>query len=310
MKAELTRAGPLSTVQDLGRGTGRRKGLAPGGAMDHWAYLWGNRLLDNAPTAPALEVSLGGIEILFHGDGCVALTGAECNATLDGQGVPNWSTVRVKAGQQLRLGFSATGMRAYVSFPGGLDAPRAFGSASVVLREGLDGPLGESLQDGTVLVGLGDRVPAMMRRVPYDLIPEPTTQLELALVVGYEWHEFSKTDREAVWRQEWTVTPSSDRVACRLDGPVLESGPRILDSTPLVDGTVQVPGGGQPLVFLRDRPTVGGYAKLGSVDPVSLDHLAQARPGTRVRFVPADASAVLVELVRRRAFFLLAERVG
>lgn len=303
MKAVLLKAGPLSTVQDGGRATGRRKGLSPGGAMDRWAYHWANRLLDNPPGAPALEVALGGIEIHFSTDGCVALTGAECNATLDGSEVPNWATVRVVTGQRLRLGFSATGMRAYIAFPGGLRAPKAFGSASVVLREGLDGPLGEPLQDGSDLAWLSDSVPPMIRRVPHDLVPATPTELELSLIVGYEWHEFSQADREAVWRQKWTVTPSSDRVACRLDGPTLESGPRILDSTPLVDGTVQVPGDGRPLVFLRDRPTVGGYAKLGSVDPMGLDRLAQARPGTRVRFVPADAAKVLAELRRRRAFF-------
>ena len=85
--------------------------------------------------------------------------------------------------------------------------------------------------------------------------------------------------------------------------PALPSGPRVLDSVPLVDGTVQVTGDGRPLVFMRDRPTIGGYAKLGSVDPVALDALAQARPGTTVRFVRADPGALRGAMARREAFF-------
>ena len=89
----------------------------------------------------------------------------------------------------------------------------------------------------------------------------------------------------------------------RLKGPAMASGPRTLDSSPLVDGTVQVTGDSRPLVFMRDRPTIGGYPKLGSVDPIALDALAQARPGTPVRFVSADPEAIRRAMARREAFF-------
>jgi len=89
----------------------------------------------------------------------------------------------------------------------------------------------------------------------------------------------------------------------RLNGPALASGPRALDSSPLVDGTVQVTGDSRPLVFMRDRPTIGGYPKLGGVDPIALDALAQARPGTPVRFVPADPGTIRRAMARCEAFF-------
>ena len=141
-------------------------------------------------------------------------------------------------------------------------------------------------------------------------MPREAAALTLPLVVGYEWADFSSSDRERVFAETWTLDAASDRTAARLTGPTLTSGPRVLDSTPLVDGTVQVTGDGLPLVFMRDRPTIGGYAKLGSVDPVALDALAQARPGTPIRFVRADPADLRRALARREWFFGLQRHTG
>lgn len=301
--AVLIKPGPLCTVQDLGRPTGRRQGISPGGAMDRQACLWANRLLGNDPAAAVLEITLGGATLRFEEDATVALAGAECRATLEGEPIGNWRTVRVRQGQTLRYAYSDTGMRAYLGFPGGVDAPRLFGSASVVLREGLEGSLGRPMHESERIRWLGAPHPELLRSVPAELVPNALPAIELPLITGYEWHLFSAEERDAAWASEWSIDVASDRVACRLQGPALRSGPSALDSTPLLDGTVQVPGNGIPLVFMRDRPTVGGYPKLGSVDPGALDRLAQARPGTRVRFVPADPAEVLMRLRERRSFF-------
>ncbi len=299
----VDRPGPLCTIQDPGRKTGRRAGLAPGGAMDQRAYLWANRLLGNDPAAAALEITLGGFALRFAVETAFALTGADCAATLDGVETGAWRTVHARPDQVLRLGYSATGMRAYVAFPGGLDVPTAFGSASAVVRDGLPGLLGRPLRAGESLRWCEPGRACPMRRVPPELIPPTTASLILPLIVGYEWAEFSSADRERVFDSEWTVDPASDRTAGRLAGPALTSGPRVLDSTPLVDGTVQVTGDGLPLVFMRDRPTIGGYAKLGSMNPIALDAFAQARPGTPIRFVRAEPDAIRRALARRERFF-------
>jgi biotin-dependent carboxylase-like uncharacterized protein len=299
----VDRPGPFCTIQDLGRATGRRAGLAPGGAMDQRAYLWANRLLGNHPAAAALEITLGGFALRFAVETAVALTGADCAATLDGVETGAWRTVRARPGQVLRLGYSATGMRAFVAFPGGLDVPTAFGSASAVVRDGWPGLLGRPLRPGEPLRWCEPERACPVRRVPRELVPPNPASLTLPLTVGYEWAEFSRGDRATVFDATWTVDPASDRTAMRLAGPALDTGPRVLDSTPLVDGTVQVTGDGLPLVFMRDRPTIGGYAKLGSVDPTALDELAQARPGTPVRFVRAEPDRLRTALARRESFF-------
>ena len=303
--AVVERPGPYCTLQDLGRRSGRRDGLAPGGAMDQRAYLWANRLLGNDPGDAALEVTLGGFTLRFDAETSIALTGADCGATLDGVETGAWRTIRARPGQVLRLSYSATGMRAYLAFPGGLDADRAFGSASSVARDGLPGLLGRPLLEGEPLRWLAPDHTLPNRHLPAHLIPpaSPEAALEVPLIPGYEWPEFSDADRDRVFSAEWTVDPTSDRTAIRLTGPALTSGPRTLDSTPLVDGTVQVTGDSRPLVFMRDRPTIGGYPKLGGTDPIALDTLAQARPGTPVRFVPADPEAIRRAMTRRESFF-------
>lgn len=299
----VDRPGPFCTIQDLGRRAGRRAGLAPGGAMDQRAYLWANRLLGNDPGAPALEITLGGFALRFAVATVVAITGHGCDATLDGVGTGAWRTVRARPGQQLRLGYGSAGMRTYIAFPGGLDVAMAFGSASAVVRDGLPGLLGRCIRPGEPLWWRAPDHWCPVRRLPGELIPPATDSLTVQLVTGYEWLDFSSTDRRLVFDGTWTVDPASDRTATRLAGPALTTGPRVLDSTPLVDGTVQVTGDGRPLVFMRDRPTIGGYAKLGSIDPIALDALAQARPGTPVRFVRAEPDVLRTALVRRESFF-------
>jgi len=88
--------------------------------------------------------------------------------------------------------------------------------------------------------------------------------------------------------QEWTITPQSNRVGYRLDGDPLQFEKRELLSEPVRVGTIQVPENGLPIVTMRDGPTVGGYPKLGMVDPADLAWLAQCRPGQKVRFLPLN----------------------
>lgn len=305
-QALIEKSGPLCTVQDLGRSLGRRAGISPGGSMDQGASLWANHLLGNEPGAALLEITLGGARLRFTGDSLVALTGAECGAMLDGERVEPWRSFRVAAGQALELGYSTTGMRAYLAFTGGLRAPTIFGSASIVLREGLLGALGRALNKGETVAWTGEYQGRIVRHAPRRFLPsmrEEGEPLDLPLYTGYDWGRFSEADRTTVFDATWTVDASSDRVATRIQGPRMLSGPTVLDSVPLVDGTVQVTGDGRPLVFMRDRPTIGGYPKIGSIDPIALDSLAQARPGTPVRFVRAEGGEGLEAMRRRFQFF-------
>jgi 5-oxoprolinase (ATP-hydrolysing) subunit C len=300
--ATIIRSGPLCTIQDLGRTSGLRKGISPGGAMDRRALLWANRLLDNPPSAPALEITLGNAAILFEHQTTIAITGAACDIWVDGHPANTWRTLTVGAGATVEVGFARNGLRSYVAFPGGLIAERFHGSASVVLREGLEGELGHVLAPNDRLQWPG--APSSAKRaVPPEFRSLPGHVLSVPIITGYEWADFSAEDRRRVFDTEWTIQPQSDRIATRLTGIALTSGPRVLDSAPLVDGTIQILPDGQPLVFMRDRPTIGGYPKVGAVVPTSLDDLSQARPGSLVRFVKANVSEARSAMLRQRDFF-------
>jgi allophanate hydrolase subunit 2 len=88
----------------------------------------------------------------------------------------------------------------------------------------------------------------------------------------------------------YTLSPMSNRVGARLAGAALTRAVAAeLPSEGIVLGSVQVPADGQPLVFLADHPTTGGYPVVAVVDEADLPALAQARPGTTVRFQTANA---------------------
>ncbi len=300
--ARILKPGPLCTIQDLGRTSGRRQGVSPGGAMDRRAFLWANHLLGNAPGVPALEVTMGGLTLEFEEAATLAITGAECRPVAGTALAGEWRTIQISTGERLTLGYPKKGLRTYLAFPGGLNAKTFYGSASTVIREGLPGRLGSALVAGDVLGwSTENQVPARIVPPAFSALPGPV--LTLPFLRGFEWDGFSGEDRRQLLASEWRVGSDSDRVATRLHGPPLESGPRVLDSTPIVDGTIQVLPSGQPLVFMRDRPTMGGYPKMGSVLPEALDLLAQAPAQTRIRFSLGDASQAREFGMRVAEFF-------
>src|SRR5471032_2211662 len=101
-----------------------------------------------------------------------------------------------------------------------------------------------------------------------------------------EYESYEQDSIEAFWRESWKVTPQSDRYGYRLGGPVLISKrPVEMRSHGIVPGVIQVPPSGQPIIQLRDAQPSGGYPKIGTVIEADLWRLAQARIGSKLRFV-------------------------
>jgi allophanate hydrolase subunit 2 len=95
-------------------------------------------------------------------------------------------------------------------------------------------------------------------------------------------------DPQELFRTTWTASARSDRVGMRLEGGRLErNGPGELPSEGMVRGAIQVPPGGEPVLFLADHPVTGGYPVAAVVVDRDVDRAAQVRPGQSVRFVPA-----------------------
>jgi biotin-dependent carboxylase-like uncharacterized protein len=276
----VRRPGPLTTVQDLGRPGLAHLGVPTAGAADRRSLGLANRLVGNRPGAAALEITLAGPELELEAGGWVALTGGRVAADLDGRPVPMDVAVRVEAGQVLRIGPVRAGLRAYLAVRGGIDVPAVLGSRSTDtlapvgpprLEEGATLPVGDQAD--------GDPFRQVAPTPPVD--PEPV----LAVVRGPRDDVFTEQAVAALIGAAWTVTSDSDRTGVRLDGPVLERRRRVeLASEGMVEGSLQVPPDGHPILFLANHPTTGGYPVIAVVVGCDLPLAAQARPGTRLRF--------------------------
>ncbi|NQU97041.1 MAG: biotin-dependent carboxyltransferase, partial [Chloroflexi bacterium] len=275
-----------ATVQDRGRPGYQRYGVSVSGAMDGYALALGNLLLGNDEGAAALEITFGGAEFEFVQDAVFAVTGGDLGATLAGAPAPMWQTVCAGAGDRLAFAGPVLGVRAYLSVAGGFDVPRALGSRATHVGSRLGGFEGRALEAGDELrFGECSSRPTE-RRAPARLIPAYGDDITLRVVGGPQEDAFTARGVETFYASVYTVTDRSDRMGARLDGPVIEAvdGRYDIVSDAVPRGSVQVPGDGKPIVLLADRQTTGGYAKIGVVAAADLPMLAQAAPGTTIRF--------------------------
>lgn len=285
----VERVGPLALIQDGGRFGVRHLGVTQGGAADWVSLGWANWLLGNAPQAAGLEITVGGLTLCAEISATLALTGADLGATLDETPLAPGASFTIAPGQRLAFERPRAGLRAYLAFPGGLEAPSVLGSVASTVREGLGGLEGQggTLGEGDRLVWSGHGEPG--RRLPDDAGTLPSEQPHLALVSGAQIAGFSGTSVFEAFNAAWTVDQRADRMGVRLTGPELRylGAGMVSEGIPL--GAVQVPADGQPIILLNDRQTIGGYPRLGALTPLACAQLAQCVPGTQVRLRPVTA---------------------
>lgn len=285
--------GPLTTVQDGGRRGWAYLGVPRSGALDPDAAELANRLVGNPADAAVLETMLGGLTFRVSTAMTVAVTGASVPVLVDARPRAFGEPVSVRAEQRVQLGPMVDGLRSYVALAGGVAVPLALGSRSTdtlsgigpaPLATGTELPVGEPLgqpQASDVTV-----VRPVLRPATLGFHPGPRA----------DW--FTAAALETLGRSTYVVSADSNRIGLRLHGPHLErelSGelPGELPSEGIVLGAIQVPASGEPLVFLNDHPTTGGYPVIGVLAPEQVSACAQLRPGDEVRFsqAPRDLSA-------------------
>lgn len=303
MSLKVLACSPLCLLQDGGRHGWQGLGVSPGGPVDQHAAAWANRLLGNAPGVALLEVALGGLELEVQADTWLALSGAELPLSLDGEPLPAWSRFRVRPGQRLKLGFARAGQRAYLAAAGGFRAAPVLGSVSTQTREKLGGLAGngQPLAVGDVLAcGTEGSRFARGASVPWPYQPDYREPPLLRVLPGPD--AFASEQRQAFFRQPWRISPQSDRMGVRLRGEALDA-PRRQWSLGVVDGAIQVPPDGQPIILLADRQTMGGYPVLGVLHPLDIGRLAQCPAHSEVRFAEVALEQAQAELREFLRFF-------
>lgn len=274
-RLEILDPGAMTTVQDLGRPGYAHLGVPRSGALDAPALRLANRLVGNPEHLAGLETTLTGVRIRVSVGTRLAVTGADCAVLVDGRPAPWGAALSVPGGAVVEIGPAVSGLRSYLALAGGVDVPPALGSRSTDLLSGL-GPA--RLVAGQVLP-LGS---------PYGLAPavevaRPPYGSTLRVDLGPRTEWFTPDTVAALDGASYTVAPASNRVGLRLVGePLARIRDGELPTEPMVLGAVQVPPSGQPVVFLHDHPTTGGYPVIAVVRTADLVVCAQARPGERL----------------------------
>lgn len=312
MSLKIIQPGLSTSIQDLGRPGYFHLGIPIGGAMDRFALRCANMLVGNPEGAAGLEVVFMGPKIEFTRDALVAVTGADLPAKVDGESREGWTAFEVKAGQTLSFDFLKAGARAYIAISGGIDTPPALGSRSTYPIGALGGIDGRNIAAGDVIplgeadmIEAGQTVPANLRRMPGN-------PAELRVLPGLYWHRLTEKAQQGFFDDDWAVALEADRMGYRFKGgKLLEFVDREqpfgagADPSNIVDGcysygSIQVPGGLEPIVLHRDAVSGGGYFTLGAIISADMDLIGQLQPHTTVKFIKVDMDQALAARKARK----------
>lgn len=286
---EVLDPGPLALVEDLGRPGLGAMGVGSSGAADGGSFRLANRLVGNDEGAAAVEFVLGGLTVRFLRTATVALTGAPADVRVGEHGGAFNAPFSVLAGEELRVGRPASGLRSYLAVRGGIDVPPVLGSRSwdslarigpPPLRAGDLLPIGAD-HDGEPVVDVAP-------------VAAPAGGAMLRVLPGPRADRFAPDALDTLFGTPYEVSSESDRVGLRLAGaPLAAAAPGAAELPPegMVTGALQVPPSGRPVLFLADHPVTGGYPVVGVVLTADLPLAAQLRPGDEVRFRPTSRPA-------------------
>jgi allophanate hydrolase subunit 2 len=265
MTLVVARAFGLCTVQDLGRTGHMHEAVPPGGALVRELLVAANRAVGNADGAPAIEV-LGQLVVRATRDVVVA--------------TDRWLPRTLRANEELVV--ASEPLRCtYLAIAGGISAPRVLDGAGTLLCAGLGAPLraGDKLVAAAPQAG-GSRALASFAGGE-----------TIRVVPGPDLDAFAPDVLAQLTAAPYRILPSSDRVGTRLAGGTLA---RIADyreqSRPMVQGALEVPRDGQPIVLGPEHPTTGGYPIVGVIASAELGRFHAIRLGGNVRFVVATSS--------------------
>ncbi|CAB3733776.1 urea carboxylase [Achromobacter piechaudii] len=304
---EVLEAGTYTSVQDYPGRTGYWDiGVPPSGPMDDYAFRLANRIVGNAPDAAGIEATLVGPTLRFHGDTVIALTGAQCAATLDGEPVPMWQPIAVRSGQVLATGRALAGCRSYLAVRNGLDVPVYLGSRSTFALGQFGGHAGRTLRVGDMLPvvrpELGESAAAPLAEpmaAPAELIPAYGNTWEIGVLYGpHGAPDFFQPEAiETFFAADWEVHYNSNRLGVRLIGPkptwARENGgeaglhPSNIHDCEYAIGSINFTGD-SPVILTRDGPSLGGFVCPVTIASAELWKVGQVKPGDRIRFVRMD----------------------
>ncbi len=297
---EVLDGGTITTVQDYpGRLGYWNVGVPPSGPMDSLSFRLGNLLLGNSEGAPGLECTISGPTLTFHCDMEIALTGANFNARLNGQAIPQWQAIRAPQGSVLELAeCGSAGVRAYILFRDGLEVPLYLGSAATFTLGQFGGHAGRTLHAGDILHvrEASSTVGAVLQS-----IPRITNDWRIGVTYGPHGAPdfFTPNDMLEFFATAWRVHYNSSRTGVRLKGPKpqwarRDGGEAGLHPSNIHDNAYAIGAvdftGDMPVILGPDGPSLGGFVCPVVIVDKELWKMGQLRPDDSVRFVPLSAT--------------------
>ncbi len=294
MGIEILEAGFATSVQDQGRPGYYNVGIPPSGALDLYSASAANLLVGNDISAAVLESAYMGPKLRFMEPGIIAVTGAKIPVKLNDQEAPQWQSIPVQAGDVLSFGILQSGARIYIAIAGGVSVPEVLGSRSTYALGAFGGFQGRALQAGDVLP-VGSHSAFVARSAPESLRSTFSKDIEVRVVLGLYDYRLTDKGLSALLDQPWSLTTVADRIGFRYEGRALDWRERQQpfgagsDPSNIVDagypiGSIQVPGGVEPIILHRDAVSGGGYAMVATVISADMNLVGQCAPGTITHF--------------------------
>jgi biotin-dependent carboxylase-like uncharacterized protein len=297
MGFNILEPGLSTTVQDQGRIGYYRFGIPQGGSMDQYSATLANRLVGNTRKEAVLECTYVGPKISVTEDAIIAVTGAPVDVIVNGEVRPQYERLELKKGDELRFGVIRGGTKYFIAVHGGIDVPEVLGSRSTYPIGAIGGVNGRAIASGDS-IKFGKKIDnglPIVTTIPESDRPKFGTTMTVRVLMGLYNHNLSDKGVKNFLTEEWTLTPIADRMGLRYSGPGVEWKDREQpfgagqDPSNIVDagyavGSIQIPGGTQPIILHRDAVSGGGYAMVATVISADMDLVARSMPGTKTRF--------------------------
>lgn len=297
----VVQPGILTTVQDIGRPQAVAAGVPHGGAMDRFAHVAANLLVDNDRSLATLECTLVGPKMVAERACVIAITGGDLAPTINGDAISMWTSVAMAPGDELAFGSRPSGARAYIAVAGGVLGDRWLGSLSTNLMSARGGMHGRALVAGDMIAaGETWQQPAAGRTLGEEHRPAYGDH-GLRVIRGPHFARLTAESQHALWDATFSLNPNSNRMGYRLDGVRLDAPGEELLSFSLVAGVIQLPAGGQPILLMADHQTAGGYPVIATVTSASMPVAAQLGPGDDLRLVETSIEDALRARAAQRA---------
>lgn len=292
-----------TTLQDLGRRRFQHLGYSQGGAADEHAFMWANKLLHNPENTPCFEIMFSGAEFVFSSPTQISVAGAASDITINGVRHDGWQSFNLDFDSHVKISQPKAGLYTYIAVKDGLDILPSPTGYATVSREKSGFNLGAPFSHGEHLpYTASENRNFINKSVPPKFIPDYRQPLKLGFIPGFQIDDFDDEQIDNFLDQTFTIEHNSNKMGYRLSCSTITHAITIpSEGIPL--GSIQLPPDGHPIILLKDRQTIGGYPKLGTVAQIDCFKLSQKRPGEKIQFYIQSLGQATQELQRFYRFF-------